>query len=221
VHIIKKGPRVCVIFKGGDKFSPFRFENYTLDNFKIKQRGQSLHTNLLPYHCCAYAWDDPLAPHVFTIEVHKNDEELDMIGEYTFDRLQNLGAPKARNRSYLFLRVVAQGPTRVLQIFDSRNSTSNPSPLEQLRGLKTKEIPQVKDSLSMMPTNSITEKVSSVLFDISLGIKSIGISIVDHTPQELIFLSFSNVKVDHTTSIDQESLSINLERFQIDNQLCV
>lgn len=220
VHVIKQGPRVCVIFKGGDRVAPYRIENHTLETFKLYQAAtlksswsgnqsggvnvneafrQSTQTSLLPYHSCAYAWDEPLAPQEITIDLLKSGQSRgESIGTFSFNRLQTF--PQV---GHLIIRLVAQGPVRVLQIHDDRNN-------ESLSSYPFHSNSQMKDTPS---------KVSQSMLQISLTMSSLGISIVDHLPQELIYLSVSKISFQHSLSAGQDSFHLNIGKVQLDSQL--
>ena len=88
VQVIHVGPRVCVVFRGGEH-APLRLENHTLDTFKLQQlpspQASYLPSNpfsssaapfptlpvstLLPYHTTDYAWDEPMLPHRLALQV--------------------------------------------------------------------------------------------------------------------------------------------------------
>eukprot|EP01039_Chlorochromonas_danica_P014986 gene14986-17567_t len=126
VTVHHSGPLVKILFKNGDKYSPFRFENHSMETFKIKQRGQAPYTSLLPYHCCAYAWDEPLAPHQFVVCIQRPGQQMqddwDEVGCFSFDRIEAL---MHTGPAYLAMQIVTQGPTRVLQIRDTRIATAS------------------------------------------------------------------------------------------------
>jgi len=202
VHVLKQGPRICIVFKGGDSVAPYRIENHTLETFKLRQvtkkgwrQDQNLQpkqTSLLPYHTCAYAWDEPLAPQEIVIELLKNGQSRsDMVGTFSFNRLETF--PVKNN---LIIRLIAQGPTRVLCIHDHRISL-NP-------GISNKPEPAL---------------VNRDLLKLHLNVSSLGISIIDQTPQELIYVSVTDVAVDYVKSIGEDSLKTEVGRVQVDSQI--
>ena len=201
VHVIKQAARVFVVFKGGDKFSPYRFENHTLETFKVRQKGQSQVTNLLPYHCCAYAWDEPLAPHSFVIDIAAATSESQLgnpwilIGSFDFDKLQSIEQSTNDN---LHLRVIAQGPTRVLQIFDKRSDLTN--------NVSSK-------------TSKVDSKESVIPFRMSSSIGHFGVSIIDKSPQELLYVRLSKLQLEYSMRNGGDEISLQVDRLQLDNQL--
>jgi len=243
VQVVLRGPSVFVVFKGGEKYSPYRFENYTLDTFKVKQRGQvTTCSNLLPYHCCSYAWDEPLLPHEVSIEILRNSQlqsqnDWGLLGSFSFDHLGLLSHPASKvdsqslnhplsYMSHLILCVVAQGPTKVLQIFDRRiinrraaepllssSSSSLRPPLchdEELLSHRT---------VSTQTVRSGSTAAGMMMLEIKAKIASFGVSLVDHRPQELIFVAVSGITISHLIFMQQTVSSIDIQRVQVDNQL--
>ena len=219
VCIVKQGSQISIVFKGGDQFSPYRFENQTVETFRICQEKQVQVTNLLPYHCCAYAWDEPLANHQFTISILKNalqsQDDWEVIGTYNFERLEFLPLKNRGSKtnngncaySHIVMRVVAQGPTRVLQICDAR--------------LPTTTVKGGYDNMinSTFGGNSMQLLKNPVLFHLSCHIQGFGISLVDPTPEELIYISISGIDIHHSVFKKQNHTEIEVARLQIDNQL--
>ena len=233
VQVVRQGPRSCVLFRGGEKFSPYRFENHTVQTFKIRQAGQAPCTNLLPYHWCGYAWDEPLAPHKFAIEVLKNplrsQDDWGALGVFDFSRLGAIERRSGLLSEYLLLRVVAQGPTRVLQLCDRRILTRMEA--HSLLPSLTPTLPNVSSSNSSSSASSTLhgsagEGVGGAavvhlipLLQVTINIAQLGVSVVDHTPQELVFLSVTETNVSHLLYSSQQAVRVEVGRVQIDNQL--
>jgi hypothetical protein len=60
-----------------DSSALYRIENHTLQKFQIKQvkglftyfsKSKDAVTPILPYYMCLYAWDEPMQPHMISIE---------------------------------------------------------------------------------------------------------------------------------------------------------
>lgn len=236
VHVLMKGPFMYVIFRGGEKFSPYRFENHTLDTFKIKQKGQIPCTVLLPYHSSAYAWDEPLMPHFVSIEVLKNalqsQDDWGLIGTFSFDALGPLDVKPQKKKGasqYLTLRVVAQGPTRVLQIFD-RRILRNAEKIAPVISPATSLVSRLSATRGQFPAYYATTNTASsvvggevkrapMVVQITVNISSVGVSLVDHIPQELIYVSVSGIHVVHSVFPQEEITMLDVQRMQVDNQL--
>lgn len=202
VHVIKQGPRICIVFKGGDSVAPYRIENHTLETFKLRQvtkktwrqdlNLQPKQTSLLPYHTCAYAWDEPLAPQEIVLELLRNGQSRsEMVGTFSFNRLESF--PLKNN---LIIRLIARGPTRVLCIHDHRISMN-----------------------STIINKTEPDAAKPELFKLYMNVASLGISIIDRTPQELLYISITDISVEHTTSVGEDSLKMEVSRVQVDSQI--
>jgi hypothetical protein len=207
VHVIKQGPKICIIFKGGNGVAPYRIENHTLDTFKLyqvslnngwikEQNKRSMQTSLLPYHACAYAWDEPLEPQEIIIEILRHGQSKgDIIGRYSFNRLQSLPA-----KDHLSIRIIALGPIKILQIHDIRISMYPELFLE---------------SQSNQSNYSMIESQLQCV----IHIKTLGLSIIDQTPQELVYMAISDISIEYTSKTLEDTIKLEVGRIQIDNQL--
>jgi hypothetical protein len=234
VQVLAKGPYMYVIFKGAEKVSPYRFENHTLNTFKIKQHGQAPCMVLLPYHSSAYAWDEPLKAHYVSIDVLKNalqsQDDWGSVGTFRFDVLGQLEVPHkalAGSLKHLVIRVAAHGPTRVLQFLDRRvcaNGERVPRAIAESSSSKKSWWLSTnrRSSAIKRDTSDALAGVqlrSPMTMQIIVHVSSVGVSIVDHLPQELIFVSLSGVHVQHSVHHQEEVTILDLQRLQVDNQL--
>ena len=214
-HVIKQGPRVCIVLRGGEGVAPYRIENHTLESFRFRQGKFSTFSNLLPYHGCMYAWDEPQEPQLLTLDVSRsvnNGRSTDwrQIGIFAFDRLQSYDT-----EGYLVIRVQAQGPIRVLQIHDKRNilTSLKDSMTISSDSRRFKKFP-------VFPLASIHRpQHQHVHTKFILKLHSIGVSIIDSTPQELIYFSMKNISLQDSISSGTESFKLEVGRIQIDSQL--
>ena len=132
--------------------------------------------------------------------------------------------------SHLVLKVVAMGPVRVLQIFDARMANlSSPIPnatssLDQL----SREAKLAASSVSAANVNAIDRPPAmeppapSTSLQLQFCAASIGVSVIDHKPQELLFLSITDVDVAACMfggDRQGHSLDIQVGRVQLDSQL--
>ena len=205
---------------------PFRLENQTMQAIQFGQssvlfgaekgpRSVSLDSTILPYHMADFAWDEPdEGRRYLVLEVadlgHAGERvacvHRRMIGRFKLDRV----APGNRVRlsdSSFFGQVVADGPTRVLRITDS--------------------------TLPTLPSNEVAAQVSSEIFKkpevfaeppslIELKLThGLGISVVDWSPQELLYIQLDDIVAERRVDAMQEKLSCNVSCISVDNQLWV
>jgi hypothetical protein len=250
VVVSKQGAKTIVSFHyGGDKLSPYRLENHTIETFRIKQVGQAQSTALLPYHCCSYAWDEPLLAQKFSVSILRNalqsqDDWMD-IGTFSFDLLHDKAAANSSGSSskkdsaglvlgrggsevvlrtavdYLDLRLVGQGPTRVLQIVDNRLQqqsalTTSTTSLGFSTFARPSNLPQ---SRRLQRTGSAGSGAGAAAFHLVLALEQFGLSVVDGSPEELLYLSVSGLSLDFLAEHKRHSIDLSVQRVQVDNQL--
>jgi hypothetical protein len=214
---------------------PFRIENHTMHALRYFQGYSadvgisSQESTLLAFQSVEFAWDEPDADSnrneqedsslLFTLEVvdlqFSADEsegpsrvigrmELENIAPGTdihFSRFSHLPGVAGK--------VVADGPTKVLHIIDTSlpkwegKETSNNNELE-LGGLVN------------------LDKAISVPCWINVRMNhGLGISFVDWTPQELVYVRFDGIRFERSISFTHESVSFSVGTISIDNQLWV
>jgi hypothetical protein len=106
----------------------------------------------------------------------------------------------------IIITLITQGPTRVLQIHDSRT-------------LKTVPVSVNPTAFSGLPSVSATSVASKKSLNVSFRMASFGVSLIDHTPQELIYVSIKEFVLNYTKNAQQDSITLSVGRVQIDNQL--
>uniref|UniRef100_A0A8C2SZ41 Vacuolar protein sorting 13 homolog D n=1 Tax=Coturnix japonica TaxID=93934 RepID=A0A8C2SZ41_COTJA len=109
----------------------------------------------------------------------------------------------------LAVRVIPDGPTRVLQITDS-NQRRN----DRLSG-GGDELPITEQDLRRLK-NPNAEQELEVLVKLEGGI---GLSLVNKVPEELIFASLTRINVHYTQMSASQVLELSVQDVQVDNQL--
>ncbi|NXT08809.1 VP13D protein, partial [Prunella fulvescens] len=109
----------------------------------------------------------------------------------------------------LAVRVIPDGPTRVLQItdFNQRRNDRSFSEGEQL--------PVTEQDLHKFK-NPDTEQELEVLVKLEGGI---GLSLVNKVPEELVFACLTNINVHYTQLSTGQVLELSVHDIQVDNQL--
>jgi hypothetical protein len=214
---------------------PFRIENHTIHALRFFQgysadKGNSCHeSTLLAFQSVDFAWDEPDADltsgnHddpslLLTLEVvdlrfsAEESEafsrvlgrlELESIAPSTdvyFSRFSHLPGVAGK--------VVADGPTKVLHIIDTS--------LPKLEGDDAANSAEAE-----LGTFINVETTTSVPCWITVRMThGIGVSFVDWTPQELVYIRFDDIRFDRSISFTQESIAFSVGRISIDNQLWV
>ncbi|XP_061016336.1 intermembrane lipid transfer protein VPS13D isoform X2 [Dama dama] len=109
----------------------------------------------------------------------------------------------------LSIRVVPDGPTRVLQITDFSQRKSDRSSYE------VDELPVTERELQKLK-NPDTEQELEVLVKLEGGI---GLSLINKVPEELVFASLSGINVHYTQLATSHMLELSIQDVQVDNQL--
>jgi hypothetical protein len=123
-------------------------------------------------------------------------------GEY-----EQVNIPKTQQtdaRQVVF-RVVPSGPTKVLRVTD--NNTHLYNYIEDSDYLTKKTKSQYR--LNLMKENEVSQ------FELRVELSQIGVSIVDDTPQELMYISLFNVHLDVLATNLNQQLALNVGRFQV------
>uniref|UniRef100_A0A6I8NRD1 Vacuolar protein sorting 13 homolog D n=1 Tax=Ornithorhynchus anatinus TaxID=9258 RepID=A0A6I8NRD1_ORNAN len=109
----------------------------------------------------------------------------------------------------LSIRVIPDGPTRVLQITDFSQRRSDRLSYE------VDELPVNEQELRKLK-NPDTEQELEVLVKLEGGI---GLSLINKTPEELVFTSLTGINVHYTQLATSHMLELSIQDVQIDNQL--
>ncbi|KAF6145934.1 hypothetical protein GIB67_007953 [Kingdonia uniflora] len=108
----------------------------------------------------------------------------------------------------LFVSIHAEGAVKVLSIIDSSCHIVKDITETGFRGLKDKKKPYQKHDV----TAEYSERIS-------VHISFVGISLINSNPQELLFASAKDIKIDVLQNLEQQKLSFKMSSLQIDNQL--
>ncbi|XP_044138116.1 LOW QUALITY PROTEIN: vacuolar protein sorting-associated protein 13D [Bufo gargarizans] len=107
----------------------------------------------------------------------------------------------------LSVRVIPDGPTRVLQItdFQQRRAERLSSEFDDLGQLEIKKFkcPELEQELE------VTVKLQD----------GIGISLINKLPEELVFASFTGINVHYMHQASSQVLELHIQNVQVDNQL--
>ncbi|XP_048417069.2 intermembrane lipid transfer protein VPS13D isoform X1 [Stegostoma tigrinum] len=109
----------------------------------------------------------------------------------------------------LSLRVIPDGPTRVLQIADQQHRRTN-------RSLTGSEDCPVEIGEVRKLKNLEADQELEVLVKLDGGI---GLSLVNKAPEELVFTTLTGIDVHYTQTATSQLLEVSIQDIQIDNQL--
>ena len=218
VHAKQKSG-TCIIVLRAASHPPFRFENHTMYPLEFVQTYLATNENdiiynrevassetiLLPYHHADFAWDEPEHRRKsvkFEVADFGNRVNQPILGRFNLDRIAPGTELKMESRLFVG-QVVADGPTRVLRITEAS--------MPRLRLGATNEV-------------KFQNREEGVRFTFTINIKlshGLGISIVDWSPQELLFLRIDDIDISHRMEADKQLVDASIGRVSIDNQLWV
>jgi hypothetical protein len=242
VRVVLKvdGPCVCVYLREESSSAPpYRIENYSLETFRIHQHSVRRSEILLPHHSLDYAWDEPTQDRIFVVDMlpsaaGDNSRPL-RIGEFILDKIHQF--PDGLGGT-LGIEITADGPTRVLRFTDTRIRAAG-----AIDASGNANISEMKDSRAVVQTFP-SRFLTHTAFELKLLLQGVGVSIVDGSPRELIYISFSGLTfAAYVSESDDDpgrspgstamsrlardqhpkviALRFQMRDFQIDNQLAV
>ncbi|KFK27746.1 hypothetical protein AALP_AA8G423700 [Arabis alpina] len=193
-------------------YMPYRIDNFSNERLRVyQQKCETFDTIVHPYTSCPYAWDEPCYPHRLTIEVPGDR----VIGSYAFEITNqpipvHLRSTSEKPERILLLSIRAEGATKVFSVVDSGYHT-----MKDIKETLESKIQEKGKQKQKLQTDSIIRYTEKLL----LVLPSIGISLVNSHPQELVYACASNVVLELNQSVDQQKLSFQISSLQIDNPL--
>jgi len=215
-----RSPGTVLVFRPASK-PPFRLENHTMhplcfgQTSMVVQRGDtmdfSLESVLLPFHKVDYAYEEPDEAGK-SVLLDLADARYSGIfgpstrlGKFALERTAP-GSTVTMWNSNFWGKVKADGPIRVLQIYDSK--------------IKPLSTPDDKGSASTSFTRSVQPSETPSMVEVRLS-HGIGVSVVDWVPQELMYLRFGELFLERTVGDQLEKFVCSIPHVSIDNQLWI
>ncbi|XP_075461165.1 intermembrane lipid transfer protein VPS13D isoform X3 [Ascaphus truei] len=134
------------------------------------------------------------------------DTSLELLGPVPIEQ-QFINQKMRPGSGVLSVRVIPDGPTRVLQItdFNQRRSDRFSSELDELTELDLRKL-----------RSPDAEQELEVIVNLEGGI---GISFVNKVPEELVFVSLTGINIHYTHLAASQVLELSIQDVQADNQL--
>ncbi|XP_010011719.1 PREDICTED: vacuolar protein sorting-associated protein 13D-like, partial [Nestor notabilis] len=136
------------------------------------------------------------------------DTSLDLLGPVPPEQ-QFINQKMRPGSGVLAVRVIPDGPTRVLQIMDFNQRRNDRLSSEG------DELPVTEQDLRKLK-NPDTEQELEVLVKLEGGI---GLSLVNKVPEELVFASLTRINIHYTQLSTSQVLELSVQDIQVDNQL--
>ncbi|XP_077218039.1 vacuolar protein sorting-associated protein, putative (DUF1162) isoform X2 [Tasmannia lanceolata] len=189
-------------------FMPYKIENLSMERLRIyQQKCETFETTVHPCTSCPYAWDEPCCPHRLVIEVPGER----VLGSYSLDDVREyspvyLPSTSEKPERRLFFSTRAERAIKVLSIISNYHIPED---------MKEAGFPGFKEK------KQLNQKEIFVDFSerITIHLSFIGISLINSSPQELVFACAKDTRINLLQSVDQQKLSIQISSLQIDNQL--
>ncbi|KAG2700491.1 hypothetical protein I3760_06G000100 [Carya illinoinensis] len=204
------GTNLILLSDDDTGYMPYRIDNFSKERLRIyQQKCETFETIVHSYASCPYAWDEPCYPHRLAVEVPGEC----VLGSYSLDDVKEympvyLPSSSEKPERTLHLSVHAEGATKVLCVIDSSYHILN--------DIKNSSVYHSREKGKHSQKH---EKLVDYKEKISFVIPHVGISLINHFPQELLFACAKNLTVELLQSLDQQKLSCQISSLQIDNQL--
>ncbi|ONK64446.1 uncharacterized protein A4U43_C07F26050 [Asparagus officinalis] len=201
--------QLIIISDDKSGFMPYRIDNFSMERLRVyQQRCEFFETTVHAYTSAHYAWDEPCYPHRLVVEVPGER----ILGTYTLDSEQEylpiyLPTTSEKAERRLYVSVHAEGAIKVLRIIDSSYHIIKDVKETGLLGLKEKKNAHQK--------HSVQDDYSEV---IKLHFPFIGISLINSSPQELVFACARETVITVMQSLGQQKVSFQILTLQIDSQ---
>lgn len=188
---------------------PYRIDNHTMTTLKYRQLQTFFESAfkegkndmmVMPFHGSEFAWDEPdYGPRSIVVEAANLDGSGEMAGDRTENVLGRFDLDKiAPGTCFRLTREVngvieTDGPTRVLKFWDTNSGSQTRS-----------------------------EDQGTVTLSRRLGISlSLGVSVIDWSPKELLYLDLSNIQLNHSLSSKSDDISLSIGGVTVNNQLWI
>ncbi|PKA57778.1 hypothetical protein AXF42_Ash015155 [Apostasia shenzhenica] len=212
----EKSSRYEVVFRLTSLFSPYRIENRS---FFLPIRFRQVGSNDDCWHClppnsaASFFWEDLGKQRLLQVLVDGADSWSSQ--EYNIDEIKDHQVTHASSGPMKALRIIVlkEGKLQIARISD---------------WMPENEAPMVMDGRIPLPMFEPSEndykQSSSELdceFHIIFELAELGLSIIDHMPEEILYLSIQNLLFSYSSGIGSgiTRLKLRMNAIQVDNQL--
>lgn len=207
----EEGSRFLIVFRLGSNNGPFRIENRT--NMKlIKHRQSGLDDDawqlLKPLSTMNFAWEDPYGQHLLDVLVEH--ASISSILTVDIDKVGDFYPRDGSVTTGICIRVIEVHDIKVVTFYDDKRNPQKIYTVEE-------NAQAANDVESVFQIQTRTQSSTTPL-EIILEVGAVGVSIVDQTPKEILYLYLQRVFVSYSTGYTSR-LKLLLENLQLDNQL--
>lgn len=214
------------------RLPPYRINNFSLQNLRLRQRGSLEHDVLLPYHTCPYTWGDLSLPRVLVVEsVGTRTNRAPAGGTQTNKILAFFSA--------IWRMLRDQGGSH---LDEAKHATLGEYELDRLQPLQASAtLPYITISVhadgptrvlsvvdarikgnepSSQSKNASDMEESGIALNMDIYLAGFGLSLVESSPRrELLYLSVSQINTEFRTADDLSRIILKVGLVQVDNQL--
>ncbi|GMP76188.1 hypothetical protein CsSME_00032971 [Camellia sinensis var. sinensis] len=204
-----------VIFRPNSLSSPYRIENCSLFlpvSFRQVDGTSDSWRSLLPNSAASLLWEDLGRRRLLELLVDGTDPLKSQT--YNIDEISDHQPIH-----------VAGGPSKALCVSILKEEKINVIKLSDWMPENDAIVNQnVPSSLSQLSGNDFQHRQSNTSnceFHVIIELAELGLSIIDHTPEEILYMSVQNLLLSYSTVLDSgiSRLKVRMRGIQVDNQL--
>ncbi|EPS74076.1 hypothetical protein M569_00677, partial [Genlisea aurea] len=206
-----------VIFRPHSFSSPYRIENHSFFlPLQFRQVGSCKGSwrSLPPSSAVSFSWEDLGREKKLELLLEGSDSMTSL--KYDIDEIKDHLPVLVSNGPQKLIRVtiIREEKLNVVKISDWMSE--NTVPITLTRSVSSAQ--QISDAKSQLQESMI---ISDNEFHLTLEVAELGLSIVDHTPEEILYLSLQNFLLSYSTGLGSgiSRLKIRMGGIQVDNQL--
>ncbi|XP_047948182.1 uncharacterized protein LOC125194160 isoform X1 [Salvia hispanica] len=217
---VRGGAKTCryeVILRRCSFSSPYRIENHSFFlpiQFRQVNGSSDSWRSLLPNASASFSWEDLGRERCLELLVDGDDPLSSQ--KYNIDEIKDhqpipvAGGPRRNLR----VTIIREEKVNVVKISDWMPENETPVPLNR----SASSVQQICESNYQLEPPPL---VSESEFHFSLDVGELGLSIVDHTPEEILYLSLKTFVLSYATGLGSgiSRLKMRMGGIQIDNHL--
>ncbi|KAA8527969.1 hypothetical protein F0562_035162 [Nyssa sinensis] len=213
-----KSSRFEVIFRLNPLSSPYRIENRSMFlpiHFRQVEGASDSWQSLLPNAAASFLWEDLARKRLLELLVDGTDPLKSE--KYNIDEIsdhQPIFEAGGTARA-LHVSILKEEKINVIKIYDWLPENESQVILSQ----------RMPSSMAQLSGNDFINQqsllTSNCEFHVIIELAELGLSIVDHTPEEILYLSIQNLLLSYSTGLDSgiSRFKLRMHGIQIDNQL--
>ncbi|XP_052204938.1 uncharacterized protein LOC127809843 isoform X2 [Diospyros lotus] len=210
-----KNSRYEVVFRPNSLSSPYRIENRSMFlpmRFRQVDGANDSWRFLLPNSAASFLWEDLGRQRLLELLVDGSDplkSEKYNVDEISDHQPINVGTGPCKA---ICVTVLKEDKTNVVKITDL---------MPENEGISIQKLPS---SLSQFVGNDFQHQQSNTSnceFHIIIELAELGLSVIDHTPEEILYMSVQNLLLSYSTGLDSgiSRFKVRMRGIQVDNQL--